>query len=238
MSEEKLRSESRHQPPVEDFQKGEQESRFANGEQEGCGHIARPMCPQIDARPGYGGRNKEISPTPAPEEKRKNDRNSRIIHDVTRWKRRARPLSVARVGIADCYGLENSDKFWPRPCHLHHPHTFHLFRTTSIDEFFQTRGYICVHQQRQRDAENQRPPLETAEDQRIESRHHDKRLPDLDITQGSHEQVERRTSPRLIDKMKQTLIHEATAVRQTVGHDKKQSLLKQVAAVRAFFFLS
>ena len=38
--------------------------------------------------------------------------------------------------------------------------------------------------------------------------------------------------------MKQTLIHEATAVRQTVGHDKKQSLLKQVAAARVFFFLS
>ena len=119
-------------------------------------------------------------------------------------------MAIALVGIADRRGLEESEKFRARFGQLDHAHVFRLFGPAAIDEFLPTTGQAAVHKEREAETENESPPLESAEEQRIKHEEKNERLPDIDVTDRSHEEVERRPRPLFVDQMKERLIHRAS----------------------------
>ena len=137
MPDEKVRRPACHGPSVKGFKEREQERRFAGREHEGRHHVARPMRPEIDPRPGDGEGDKKIEPTSAPKEKGENDCNGHVIGHMAGGERRTRPFAIARFGIANFRLLEQGEKCRARRFQLYHSHGLHLFRSTAIDKFFQ-----------------------------------------------------------------------------------------------------
>src|SRR5256885_970883 len=66
---------------------------------------------------------------------------------------------------------------------------------------------IIRNDKRQHEADNESAALEPGEDKNAESKHDEKRLPDFDVADRRHEQVERRMRPSFVDQMKEPLVH-------------------------------
>src|SRR5262245_13178732 len=135
MPGEKVLRPACHDRAEKDLKEREQERRFASREEERRHHIAQPVGPEIGRRPRDGKANKKRETTPAQEEKGENDCNGHVIGYMAGRKRRTRPISIARFGIANFWLLEEGKKCRARRFQLHHPHGLHLFRSTPIDKF-------------------------------------------------------------------------------------------------------
>jgi hypothetical protein len=71
---------------------------------------------------------------------------------------------------------------------------------------------LLGHDQRDQQAKDEGAPFESAENQRIDRQPDEDRLPDLQVADRGHEQVEPGTRPSFVDKLKNCLIHGAFEV--------------------------
>jgi len=190
------------------FAQGEYEKGFAGREENGGGDVARPMRAEINPRPGDGRRQKEIEPAPAPEKQKADRADDHVIRHVARGKRGSRFVAVGFVRISNRWFLEQGEELRTRSFQLHHAHSLHLFGPATID-----RGLEGAHQkiirdhEGEREADHERARLESAEDLDTEREDDEERLPNLDVADRGHEQVEPGMRPLFVDEMKNCLIH-------------------------------
>jgi hypothetical protein len=90
---------------------------------------------------------------------------------------------------------------------LHHPHTLHVFGSTTIHGRLYRTRYQASDHHRQDQADDECPRFKPAKQKRTNSNSDKQRPPNLSIAQGRHEQVQNGARPSLIDEMKKRLIH-------------------------------
>src|SRR4030088_1357600 len=111
-------------------------------------------------------------------------------------------MTVRLIGITNLRFLEKSQKFRARLWQFDHAHSLHLFRAGTIHRLFERGRDLFRDQERDEPTKEEGASLKSAEDQQGNPDQDEERLPDLDVADRSHEQVERRIRPLLVDEMK------------------------------------
>src|SRR4051812_14103067 len=203
MSGKEFRGPARRCLSVKHFQQCEKKGGFTHGQEKSRKHIARPMRAKVNPGPGNGRGDYKIEPTPAPEKECQDQGDGRVVRDMSGRKRRTGPILIPFSRITNCDWLEESKELWTGLRHLDHTDAFNLLRPASIDRLFQARRHTAVYQKSDPDTENQSAALEPAKNQRKQREQTNERLPNIDIADRRHEQVERGMRPLFVDEMKE-----------------------------------
>lgn len=90
---------------------------------------------------------------------------------------------------------------------LDEANAFDLLWTMSLHSPFQSVSNLFRDKQSDEHAKETGAPLEAAEHEHENGDADEHRLPNVDIAQRGHEQIQCRIRPPLVDEMKETLVH-------------------------------
>ena len=182
--------------------------------------VTRPMRAKINARITDRCRDNEIEPAPAPKKQRADHRDDHVVGHVPGRKRGPGFGAVGLVGKANGRFLEKRQELRMRLFQLNHPHSS-APASAGGDRSPSSRcnEKIVRRWQARQHGKKESAALESAEDQHIKPEPNEQRLPDFDIADRGHEQIERGIRPLFVNEMKDGLIHARKA-----RHDTNQWL--------------
>jgi hypothetical protein len=189
------------------FEQAQKNQYFTSRQEERRNDIARPMRPQINSRVTDRSRDKEIEPAALSKKQHATKSNDRVVRDVTGRKRGSGLVLIGLIGVTNGRLFEKRHELRPRFLQYDHAHTLHLLGSMPTDRIFETVRGLFGDNERDEQTTHECPPVESAENDRINSDPDEKGFPNLDVAERGHEQIERRVRPLFVDKMKKRLIH-------------------------------